>query len=127
MPFEPEEVRSGEPVSAAWANSLQRAIRRGGELTVAPPLKLQRGATGVHLSIGGLPQWDLCELNEGLEAGSSAAAKRLTFDGIEWVDAASQEVVVYDSIGDKSGEIGDRLWAFFSAKSGRWEIVQIAC
>lgn len=122
-----DEVRPGETITAAWANAVVRAVQRTLRVTVAAPLQAHQDATGLHLSLGAWPQWELCELTEELSAGGSAAAKRKVFQGGDWVDVLSGQVVVYDSLGDKNGVAGDRLWAFFSPKSCRWEIVQLAC
>lgn len=122
-----EEVRPGETITAAWANTLVRAVRQALRVSVAAPLRAQRDATGLHLSLATWPQWELCELTEELSAGGSASAVRKVFDSGIWIDAVSDEIVVHDSLGDKNGVAGDRLWAFFSPKSGRWEIVQLAC
>lgn len=127
MVEELREVRPGEPVTAAWANAVLRGVRQALRLTVAAPLQMQRGSSGVHLSLALWPRWELCELTADLSAGSSATAHRKTFDGTDWIDAVVEEIEVFDSIGDKIGSEGDRLWAFFSTASGRWEIVQLAC
>ncbi len=120
------EVRSGEPITAAWANALVRAIRRALRVTVAYPLELQQGQHGTHVRLAHQSEPRLFELSDTLSAGSSAPAGRLRFDASDWTTSGETETL-YDSLGTFSGTSGDRAWAFFSRESGRWEILQLEC
>lgn len=122
-----EEVRAGEPITAEWANTLVRAVRQMQRVSVAAPLRAKIDAAGLHLSLATWPRWELCELTEELSAGGHAMAVQLAFKHDLWSPLTGCEVDVFDSLGDKNGVPGDRLWVYFSPKSGRWEIVQLAC
>jgi hypothetical protein len=122
-----EEVRAGEPITAEWANALVRAVRRMQRVSVAAPLRAKIDATGLHLSLATWPRWELCELTEELSAGGQAMAVQLAFTDSAWTVVEGCEVLVFDSLGDKNGLPGDRLWVYYCPKSARWEIVQLAC
>lgn len=98
----------------------------GRRLTASYPLLLTEDASGVHLSLARWPEPELCELTETLSAGGDAEAERLTFEETQWHGGGGM-IRVHDSLGDKNGEVGDRLWVIFSRKSGRWEVVQLEC
>ncbi|MBX3411565.1 MAG: hypothetical protein KF708_02515 [Pirellulales bacterium] len=122
-----EEVRAGEPITAEWANTLVRAVRQMQRVSAAAPLRCQVDSSGLHLSLTSWPRWELCELTTELSAGSSAKAVPLVFVNSLWTHLGGCEFDVFDSLGDKNGLVGDRLWAYYSPKSLRWEIVQLAC
>jgi len=124
----PREVQPGEPITAAWANSLVRFIRQVGEITVGYPLQLSRGSHGSHISMPPIVFDHLIELTEALSSGSNADAKLLTWDGTNWTTTGAKTIKVYDSVGgSRDGASGDRGWAFFSGESARWELKVLGC
>lgn len=125
-----QRVRRGDAITADWANAVVAAVESLQRLSVAAPLQLSRDTTGTRLSMAAGLRIELFELLEDLAAGSSAAAKILWFDGTDWVDAATHDIVVYDAIGTFNGVTGDRGAAFFHRQAklaGQWVILQLEC
>jgi hypothetical protein len=85
------EVRAGEPITAAWANSVRSELHRIGRLTAAYPLQVTVGAFGINLSVAGGLGFDLVELNDTIQAGDQdKAAERFAFDSTHtppWIDS----------------------------------------
>lgn len=63
----------------------------------------------------------LFELIEPLEAGRSAEARLLKWDGTKYV-ASAEKVAVYDFVGSH-GTAGDRGYTFLSDQSKCWEVL----
>jgi hypothetical protein len=129
MSFEFQEVAPGQPVTASWANSLVRAVRRALNVSAASPLEARADDSGISLSLSTWPRWELCELSTTLSAGGQAQARLQTFDFAtsDWIDLSAEEVSVHDSLGDKNGAVGRRAWIYYSPVSARWEVIQLQC
>ncbi len=122
------EVKPGDPITAAWANSLVKFIKQSLKISVASPLQLSQGPHGVHIHMARPQEDKLIELTEDLSSGGSATADRLLWNGTDWTSTGAEEITVYDSIGgSRDGASGDRGWAFFSRESGRWELKALGC
>lgn len=94
---------------------------------------LSRGRGSISLVVepsSSVPmRWALFELTTDLDPGTSASATRQAFDlgTNDWVTAGLPTDTVWDSIGDKTGQPGDRCWCYFSDESRRWEVIQLRC
>ncbi|MBX7164806.1 MAG: hypothetical protein K1X74_00535 [Pirellulales bacterium] len=120
-------IDTSTPLSRDWAAAVTRELawlRKivGGANTVAG-----HDAAGLRLAPVAVETLALFELTASLAAGSQATARRLVFQGTSWTAASGPTTEVYDSLGDKSGGLGDRCWCYFSPRSGRWEVVQLEC
>lgn len=119
---------------AAHVEQLQRQLRAlqddravEPQVTAAPPLEVRRRPDGWHLSLASREPSALVELTASLSIGSSAAAKVLWYQGGQWTEAETAEIVVHDAIGTFEGNAGDKALVRFDAQSGLWIIWQMQC
>ncbi|MDA7977508.1 MAG: hypothetical protein MPJ50_01905 [Pirellulales bacterium] len=146
MTFFPRKLSPDEEISRETVNRLideiaemrrQSRTRESGEgapaggvspqVNVASPLGLRKQAGSAVISNHPAEYDELVELVTDLHLGGSATAKVLTYDGVAWVEAETEELTVHDAIGTFEGIIGARALVKFHRRSGRWIVWQLRC
>lgn len=127
MPMRLSHVRPGEPLTAAGFNALVDALNGLLQLSAASPLQMVRTPAGLHVTTGYAEHEAYVRLSAALSRGGSAAARIQWFDGLSWIDADTDEIVVYDLLGSFEGQPGDHALARFHRQSGRWVLWNLQC
>lgn len=109
-------------VSPSLSSSNGRQIIRS-----ASPLCVRRRPYGIFLDQQTAELEELVELVTDLHLGGSATAKVLTFDGMNWTEAETEEITVHDAINTFEGVSGARALVRFHRRSGRWIVWQLRC
>ena len=127
-PFQNFGERSGQKTSAAFLAALADNLYQG--ISVDSPLVAFTHPAGTFIGLErGTLDLRRFVLTATLKAGSSAAANLLTFDGNRIGDR-SEEITVYDALGQDDGSIlgrsGDYGLCKWHPDSGRFEIVRNA-
>lgn len=97
------------------------------QITATPPLEVRRRPGGWHLSLAAPQHTALVELTAELSIGSSATAKVLWYQGDDWTEADTTELVVHDALGTFEGSPGSKALVAFDCQSGQWIVWQLQC
>ncbi len=149
MPLFPRKLAADERVSREVVNQLIEALTElrssrtgvGAEqfasgstedgarplVRAASPLCARHRPFGLAIGTQQAEFEELVELVTDLHIGGSATAKVLTFDGLTWTEADTEELNVHDAIGTFEGVAGGRALVRFHRRSGQWIVWQLHC
>ena len=116
-------LAAGEPITESWIASLVREVQRALSITAAPPLSVQRDASGVRLFMPQPYQRRWVRLTERLDKDHPAKGVLQSYDSDseEWTDEGTNEIeVVVGPLGAGGGSAEQIVPVYSDFVIGKW-------